>query len=173
MVASLYAGAALSQVLGQPLNKTVRYLFGGNEESGFRCIDYYLEKFAPPARGFSPDAQFPLVIGEKGIVHFSLEDSWSDKDNADLQLISITCGKAANIVPDIAKAKFRINSPVILPKCDNILIEEKNSQLNIISKGKASHASTPEEGSNALAGLLTYLVSLDFGPPGQKVILIF
>ena len=76
LIASLYAGIALRDTINHPLTKTVRFMFGCNEESGFGCLKYYLQHHQPPSIGFSPDAEFPLIIGEKGICHFVLSSSW-------------------------------------------------------------------------------------------------
>ncbi|NLF80221.1 MAG: M20 family metallopeptidase, partial [Clostridia bacterium] len=111
LIATLYATLALAETISQPLPHTVTLMFGCNEESGCQCIKYYLRHRRPPKSGFSPDAEFPLIIGEKGIIHFSLEDDWPDSEagGAPLTLLIATAGSAANIIPGAAKAKLRVN----------------------------------------------------------------
>ena len=41
---------------------------GCDEESGSRCLRHYFKTQELPGLGFSPDAEFPLIHGEKGIV---------------------------------------------------------------------------------------------------------
>ena len=45
---------------------TLRFLFGANEETDLRDVEYYRERFADPAFLFTPDAEFPVCYGEKG-----------------------------------------------------------------------------------------------------------
>jgi len=51
-----------------PLKKTIRVLFGTDEEQGSGDIPLYLAKENPPAFGFTPDCKFPVVYGERGVV---------------------------------------------------------------------------------------------------------
>ena len=71
-IAALYALKAV-QDSGIKLNKRVRLILGTNEESGWGCINYYLKKEETPALAFSPDAEFPVIHGEKGILTFILK----------------------------------------------------------------------------------------------------
>ncbi|WP_042272012.1 M20/M25/M40 family metallo-hydrolase [[Clostridium] dakarense] len=48
------------------LNRKVRLIVGGNEESGFKCINHYYSKEPYGIYGFTPDAKFPVLNGEKG-----------------------------------------------------------------------------------------------------------
>ncbi|MGL4913679.1 MAG: Sapep family Mn(2+)-dependent dipeptidase, partial [Romboutsia sp.] len=48
------------------LNRKVRLIAGGNEESGFKCIKHYYSKEPYGVYGFTPDAKFPVLNGEKG-----------------------------------------------------------------------------------------------------------
>ena len=54
--------------LGLPTSKKVRFIVGTDEESGWADMDYYFEHvgLAKPDFGFSPDAEFPIINGEKG-----------------------------------------------------------------------------------------------------------
>ncbi|MDO5089074.1 MAG: Sapep family Mn(2+)-dependent dipeptidase [Leptotrichiaceae bacterium] len=44
----------------------VRIVFGTNEETGFNCVKYYLQKEKPPIFGWTPDCKWPVVYGERG-----------------------------------------------------------------------------------------------------------
>lgn len=164
LIASLYAGAALKYA-GMPLKKTVRFMFGCNEESGCRCLEYYLGKREPPRMGFSPDAEFPLVIGEKGICHFRLTESWQHQQtDSGIALISINCGTAANIVPGSASALLRLNGASLPRETDGINIVQNGDEALITAKGKAAHGSMPEDGCNALVILINYLAEAVTAP---------
>ena len=55
----------------------VRFLVGGNEERGSKCMHHYFQelKMPQPTLGFSPDSDFPLIYGEKGIINFKVKKS--------------------------------------------------------------------------------------------------
>ncbi len=107
-------------------NKKIRFIIGGNEESGSKCLEYYYKTLSKPypSLGFTPDAEFPLINGEKGITR--IEVIYKDI-NHDIE--SIKGGRALNIVMD--EVRFILNG------------ESK------IYKGKAAHASRPHLGINA------------------------
>ena len=56
-------------------NYRVKLVFGGDEERGSSCLSYYFEKLKKeePTYGFTPDADFPLIYGEKGIVNYTYD----------------------------------------------------------------------------------------------------
>ena len=71
VVASLFALKAIRD-LGIPLNRRVRLLFGLNEETNDRDVFYYREHGGEiPVLGFTPDGEYPLINGEKGILNES------------------------------------------------------------------------------------------------------
>ena len=44
----------------------MRFIIGTDEESEWQGIKHYLETEQEPDFGFSPDATFPIINGEKG-----------------------------------------------------------------------------------------------------------
>ncbi len=65
ILSCLYALYALKE-LGITMDKEVRIIFGCNEETGFKDLEYYLSKEKPPVMGFTPDCKYPVVYGERG-----------------------------------------------------------------------------------------------------------
>ena len=55
---------------GVKLNKRVRLIMGCNEETGSKCMEHYNEVAEELSCGFTPDANFPCIHGEKG--HMSM-----------------------------------------------------------------------------------------------------
>jgi len=51
---------------GVKLNKRVRLIMGCNEETGSRCMAHYNQVAEELSCGFTPDANFPCIHGEKG-----------------------------------------------------------------------------------------------------------
>lgn len=70
-MAAIYAMKIIKD-LDVELNKRVRLIFGTDEESNWRGIQYYFEKEEMPTIGFSPDADFPIIVAEKGIGNVTL-----------------------------------------------------------------------------------------------------
>ncbi|ORX57246.1 hypothetical protein BCR36DRAFT_580661 [Piromyces finnis] len=148
MLASYYSLKLLKEnnLLGK---YQVRLLVGGNEESGSACMHHYFQtlKMKQPTYGFSPDADFPLIYGEKGIINYEV------KGNFDLKNIhSIIGGVAFNSV--IEKCTVNLDSDpkfVEYLKQNNVKfeMEENGDTTDIIFIGKAAHGSTPEQGINA------------------------
>lgn len=65
IMSALYGLYAIKES-GLKLTKPVRIVFGTDEESGFKDLDYYLSKEKPPIMGFTPDCKYPVVYGERG-----------------------------------------------------------------------------------------------------------
>lgn len=53
--------------------KTLRIIFGSDEESGSADIPLYLKEQPAPEFGFTPDCKFPAVYGERGIVNYEID----------------------------------------------------------------------------------------------------
>ena len=70
-VCSLYALKALKDKGFRP-RKKIKLIVGCNEESGWGCIEHYNEVATMPETGISPDADFPVIYAEKGILHVRL-----------------------------------------------------------------------------------------------------
>lgn len=149
------------------LKRRVRIFFGLNEETGSKCVKHYVDKGEEmPVAGFTPDAEYPIINGEKGIV--TCKYTRKLNQGGDFILKSIKGGIAANVVPDYAEAE------VILPACkkeqikkiaeetDNIKIEEKGNSIIVKCYGISAHGSTPEKGKNAIAHLMLFLGELEF-----------
>lgn len=136
-LAALFAMKEL-QDSGVPLNRRIRLIFGQCEEVGdWKDMDYYKEHYELPVFGFTPDANFPAIYGEKGILNFDLTISLADGD-----IVSIEGGDAANMVPDWCRCTYRTLSG-----------EEKTLETS----GRSAHASTPEKGENAISKLMAEL----------------
>lgn len=164
-IGALYALKAIKD-LNLPLSKRVRIIFGLNEETTSKGVKYYLNNGGEiPAGGFTPDAMYPIINGEKGIV--TCKYKRKIKQQGDIILKSINGGTAPNVVPDYAEAVIKlperaaINIIKLAEKTDNIKIHKKEDSLIIESFGISAHGSTPEQGKNAVSYLLLFLGRLD------------
>ena len=80
-----------------PLGKRIRVIFGTDEETGDMDIAHYLQQEKPPICGFTPDAEFPVVFAEKGILHVNLTRTFSSdcQYSGDDLLISLNGGDSS------------------------------------------------------------------------------
>lgn len=142
-ISSLFAMYALKSN-GYTPKREIKLILGCNEESGWGCIEHYKKCAKLPEEGISPDADFPVIYAEKGILH--LQYAFEK-----LRDFSIGGGTAANVVCDYAVAQTDIDEA--LAKELGLKIEDGK----LCSFGKSAHGSTPEKGVNALAPLTEYL----------------
>jgi len=160
-IAVMYAMKIL-QDLGVDFNRRIRIIFGTNEESGWGCMNHYLSKVKPPTMAFTPDADFPVINGEKGIMVFDLK--YPLKEDGEVKLIDLKGGSAPNMVPDTASVILEledIDSLMERAKSyngeDKIEINVEGKTIQIRAKGKSAHGSTPERGENAISNLMAFL----------------
>ena len=159
LLAAYYA-AKLVEASGAKMNKKIRVIFGCNEESGSKCLRYYFSKEPYCTMGFTPDANFPVVYGEKKGVGFSITGHVENN-----KLISLNAGTVANIVPESATALVKGKKEDYEEAFNAFLnkyglkgtIEEKDEVCSIELIGKSSHASLPHLGKNAVCYLAGFL----------------
>jgi succinyl-diaminopimelate desuccinylase len=177
LVASLYAMKAIKES-GLPINNHVRCLIGCDEESGMRCAKYYLSKEEQPWGGFSPDGEFPVIFGEKGIYRFKCSGEWGQPENeCRFSIIKIEGGSRMNVVPDTAVAVLRGNASLFAsaeqalrdfnPE-NRITLEQKGENLTIKVQGVSAHASMPWQGVSANNLLLNFLRRLPLTPSAAE-----
>ena len=143
-------------------NKRFRLVIGGNEERGSACLHHYFHVLNKehPTYGFTPDADFPVVYGEKGIMNYVYKGKLNDE-----RIISLSGGVAANSVPDVAKVlikgKLGLSNEFIQFLNENKLVGEyeENENTSITVHGKLAHGAMPFLGVNAVVYLLKFLAS--------------
>ena len=67
-----YYALKIIKELGLPVSRRVRFIIGTDEESGWKCMDRYFQTEEMPDFGFSPDATFPIINGEKEFFHYTM-----------------------------------------------------------------------------------------------------
>lgn len=168
-LAVLYAIKAI-QDTGLPVRKRVRLIIGTDEETAGRCIQYYLENEEAPAYGFSPDAEFPIIHAEKGILRFEMYKRFNQAVSQEHKLLKLQGGTKVNMVPDYAEAlicgqdlEYLQAKIQTLGFEEKISLEENQGTVIVKAVGVSSHASYPEDGENAIQLLLSFLEQLELG----------
>ncbi|MBK5246267.1 MAG: dipeptidase PepV [Peptostreptococcaceae bacterium] len=168
LVASYYAMKALKDS-GIIPEKKVRLILGLDEETDWDGMKHYFSKEKSPDLGFTPDADFPVIHGEKGILVFELAKKIGKTTNKGLELRTVTGGNAANMVADSARAILRgdnydsIREIVATYKAETgykINVKGMGKSLEITSHGISSHGARPEKGLNAISIMMELLGKL-------------
>lgn len=182
VIASLYAMKAVMETC--KIKKRVRLILGLNEENNWKCIEHYKQNEEYPTVGFSPDADFPCIYAEKGILTCYLLMDYSNSMNQDIIIKEFNSyNNAINVVPKICSTILQINPSKILmsdfiEKIKNLInkfnfeidIYKINEQdIKLTSHGIQAHSAHPDLGINAISRLLilldsilkTYSISID------------
>lgn len=166
-----YYGLKIIKELGLPTSKKVRFVVGTDEESGWGDMDYYFAHngLKDPDFGFSPDAEFPIINGEKGNITEYLHFTGANAGEAVLE--SFTGGLRENMVPESATAvvsgieKEDLEAALVAyTEAEGLRGEvvEADGKLSITIYGKSAHGSTPEAGVNGATHLARFLSVYEF-----------
>lgn len=154
-VACLYAMKALKDEGFIPA-RTLKLIVGCNEESGWKCIDYYNKVAEMPEEGFTPDADFPVIYAEKGILHISFSFPINDAP-----MSALNAGERVNMVCANAEAFIDKKTAELLVDYENTVagttLSYDNTTNILKGCGKSAHGSTPHKGANALQAVLRVL----------------
>lgn len=167
-MAALYGLKAIKD-LNLPLSKRVRIIFGTNEETGSKEVEYYMKREKAPVSGFTPDAEYPIIFAEKGITSFDIVKDLKKRGCGDIVVKSIKGGLRSNMVPDYCEALVEVKDIQKTTK----FIEEyakktgfeikaatNGNTISIKSYGVGAHGSTPELGKNAVMQMMDLLGEL-------------
>jgi succinyl-diaminopimelate desuccinylase len=181
ILAALFGLIALRDS-GLAIEKKVRILFGTDEETGSLDMGYYRTREPDPVAGFTPDAEFPVVFAEKGILWVEFSGHYRETPPGHMALLSNSGGTAVNMVPDLASAVVMTDRPwEITGSCREyadkmgylLSAQSDGNRVTITSHGTAAHGSTPGLGINAVMRLLSYLQTLPLDPEGIAPIIRF
>lgn len=147
-LSAIYALAAIKEA-GYPMKRRVRVILGCDEEIGSLGVEHYLKVEGQPTLAFTPDAEYPVVNSEMGIMHTTYEKHYPSS-------IRIDCGTAANVIPGVIRAELPFKAvPIHAPEGFTVTYDENR----ITVEGRGGHASMPEFAKNALQALLKILTA--------------
>lgn len=161
-VAALYALKALKES-GLPLRRRVRLLMGTNEETGSADMKYYLAHGGEtPVMGFTPDGEYPLINGEKGIVNVTFRREL--RQSGPVRLKKLSGGSAPNVVPASAAAELEcpedLAGKIVEALPEKVTCVPIPGGVRLEALGVSAHGSTPEQGENAVGRLFLALNAL-------------
>lgn len=183
--ACLYAMKALKDAGFEPGMK-IRLIFGLDEETGSRGMQYYISNAGQPDTGWTPDAYFPAIRGEMGNMIFDIACKFPKAGNEGLQLRSMKGGSAPNMVAGTARAVLRSPDASVYEEIRKLAAERNErdgraklavrtigKNLEVTAEGKTAHGSTPWDGVNAITELMSFLGALDIENDGPADVVEF
>lgn len=181
---AVYFALRLIKELGLPLSKRVRLILGTDEENLWRDIAYYFEREEMPSMGFAPDADFPIIYAEKGLLDITLvSDSSAVEEEADGDAWTLArweAGHRFNMVPDRSRAVLEGSGDVfsLKEKYQEFLLknriqgyaQEADDYLLLVLEGRSHHGSEPDKGLNAALEMARFLNTIKLDPEGSRFI---
>ncbi|MBU9790229.1 dipeptidase PepV [Lentilactobacillus sp. IMAU92037] len=164
-----YYGLKMLKDNGITPKMKIRLIVGTDEESHWTGMKHYFEVEPEPTFGFSPDAEFPLINGEKG--NSTYVTTFGNANGEEITLKDFTSGLRPNMVPGNATAlvetgdnegmvdaftKFLDTNPL----SGDVKATDEGIAIHLI--GKAAHAMEPKNGINAGTYLAKFLQQFAF-----------
>jgi succinyl-diaminopimelate desuccinylase len=155
-MAGYYAMKLLKDMGYQP-KKRIFLIVGCDEESGMSCMDYYNKHGEIPNYGFVPDADFPVIYGEKGILNVEL--------NAQVNTViqKLHAGERPNIcigeADVLVKAELKAEFLEFYAQTHHLKVAYEEVEAGVLYRffGKYSHGAKPDEGVNAAIHALNFV----------------
>ena len=179
LLAVLYALRALRD-LQVPLDGRLRLVMGCDEENGSSDLIYYYQETESAAVTLTPDAGWPVINAEKGILVGTLTGEvakehlrgisepeaaaipgdipGSSRASTGLRLLSVRGGTAYNAVP--ASCVARLADP------------KTGTVTEYQTTGRPAHASMPEKGENAVTLMIQALVEREDLDPAERQLFV-
>ncbi|TES54380.1 dipeptidase PepV [Halalkalibacterium halodurans] len=158
--------------LNLSIKRRVRLIIGTDEERNWECVDFYFRHEEMPTVGIVPDADFPIIVAEKGVLDVEVSIPFHDTSEHPVRLQTFYAGERLNMVPDRAIASLicsHESTEAIKASFDHFIEEHQlegkakaeNGLLMLTLEGKSAHGSTPEKGINAAVKLAQFLHHVD------------
>lgn len=141
---------------------TLRAIYGTSEERGMTDMDEYFKYEPVPDLSFTPDSEYGICKGEKGIIQLELYADTHDGTT----LTQLHSDKTVNAVPDTAYALLDCSenedhqlARLADAKKGSFEFYYTIDGMMVLSRGKAAHAADPAQGQNAATALIDLLTS--------------
>ncbi|GAB4312315.1 MAG: dipeptidase PepV [Candidatus Sumerlaeia bacterium] len=175
-----------------------RIIVGTQEETGdWSDMEYFKQKEGPFDFGFTPDADFPIINGEKGFYNPHIMFRWNPADfdpalpGLPARFLWARSGERANVVPDLAEILIECDAAdrsavaqTLMSRSNQFLLTRPEVKMTIEPQtrngdgpcririsfiGKRAHSSTPWAGHNAAVDAMNFMAAMDcFPAPAVK-----
>lgn len=160
---------------GVKFRRKVRIIIGCDEESGrWDCMKHYFKHAEMPSCGFSPDADFPIINSEMGILILNLRKEFKRNEEScceGLKIKRIQGGNKVNMVPDYCECELEMKKDFTerIQKTVEYMNNKLGAKLELViddskclirSYGISAHGSTPDKGINAVSQLISCVCKL-------------
>lgn len=147
-----------------PLQKRIELYVYMAEESDWAPLEAFLKTHTPPQMNITLDAEYPVVIAEKGYgtVQLTVPTQNLPIDNKEAHLNAFGGGFFGSQIPEDAYANIRNATPDLEQEIKMRAARQDKMQytytwneqeLQIKARGVSAHSSKPEDGVNAIAML--------------------
>ena len=167
-LASLFAMRAIREA-GIPLKRSIRMILGCDEESGWEDMAYYAAHAQMPETGFSPDASFPLINTEKGMIHLAFSAPAAETG---LRVLEMKTGDRLNVIPGESTAVLaggRELEERVGPGGKGCISPSarggRRKGVSVTTVGIPGHSAYPEGKRNAIGMMLILLRELGAAGP--------
>lgn len=150
-------------------NMKIRLIIGTDEESEWTGMKHYFEVEPEPTFGFSPDAEFPLINGEKG--NATYVTTFGHTNGSDYTLREFNSGLRPNMVPGNADALVEVSDNEKFVDAFTAFLDKNpiagdvkatGDGVALHITGKAAHAMEPKNGVNAGTYMAKFLNEFAF-----------
>ncbi len=201
LIQALYGMIAVKEAGIRP-KCDIRLIIGTVEETGnWTDMEKYLQVREAPDYGFTPDAEFPIITGEKGMSNVKVSAKWDKvkpNEETHMEFVSFKGGERTNIVPalteillrfpveaktDVMKelvretTRFTVENPgsnvTLVPNNDEESEEVGYYEALLSFVGKAAHSSTPHHGHNAIIDSLKFFSDIETMPRSVRAFIQF
>lgn len=161
--------------LGLPLTKNVKLVLGTDEESGSGDIAHYYAHHPYAPNSITPDSNFPVTNIEK--THYCPEFAaqWEKPQGTGKRLVSLEGGIRVNVAPANGNAFVSgLTAAEVAPVLEQVqrdtgvtlTVRDQQGGVALEAVGVQAHASTPDEGKNAITALLEAVAALPLEEDG-------
>ena len=171
IVISLYVLRA-ARDLGLPIGGKIVVFIGAAEETGMEDVEAFVKENPMPDFSITPDNEYPVSLGEKGICRFFVRSREPFTD-----ILSFEGGLAFNVVLDKVKVGFKPDGalaraiPEAIKGNDAFSLSDENGVPTLTAKGVTAHASMPKNSVNAADLACKLLLSVPALGEGDRRIL--
>ncbi|WP_158299189.1 Sapep family Mn(2+)-dependent dipeptidase [Paenibacillus antri] len=161
-VVALYCLKAIRD-LGLPIRTRIRVIFGTNEESGMKDMDYYFSKEPQPDFAFVPDAGYPMFNVEMGNAMVEISHTPDRRQETErLRIVGLTGGMPLIMQPDTCEVRIAAGH-VSEGEWRELLNGRTNLKVEMSADGHiaiTANGKTGDKPTNAIADLMEWLAGL-------------